>query len=81
MSDTIEIDEDVTFVRWRATIFYRSEAGTVDVLHEIVELEELQDLVEKGPNWNTIERIEIVLADNLQPGLTIEDNPFKGVIE
>lgn len=68
----VEADSHGTFVRWRATVHYRTEGGRVDVLHEIIELEELQQLVERGPDWNTIERIDIVLASPDPPGLTVE---------
>lgn len=47
--------------RWRATVVYLSEAGSIDVEHHIEELVELQDLVERGPDWNAIDKIEIVL--------------------
>jgi hypothetical protein len=59
-------------MRWLATIHYRSELGVLDVGHAIEELEELHDLVEAGPDWNTIEKIELKLIRNLDPGLTIE---------
>ncbi len=58
--------------RWQATIFYRSDAGIVDVTHALEEIEELHDLVERGPDWNTIEKIEITLARVDEPGDTIE---------
>lgn len=60
-------------MRWHATIFYRSEAGTVDVDHDIEELEELHDLVERGPDWNTIEQIIVTLARTTDEELTIEE--------
>lgn len=59
--------------RWRATIVYRSEHGPVDVEHEIEELDEIAELVEAGPDWNTIVHINIVLARQLMPGLTVEE--------
>lgn len=59
--------------RWAATVYYRSDdLGLVDVEHDLVEIEELQDLVEHGPDWNTIEKIEIVLARKSYDGLTLE---------
>lgn len=60
-------------MRWHATIFYRSEAGTVDVDHDIEELEELHELVERGPDWNTIEQIIVTLARTTDEDLTIEE--------
>ncbi len=47
-------------VRWNATVFYRTENGTVDVPYALSELSDLHDFVEAGPHWDTIERIEIV---------------------
>ena len=54
-------------MRWIATIFYRSENGIVDVCHEIEEICDLHDLVERGPDWNAIDRIEIRLQRRTQP--------------
>lgn len=34
--------------RWLATVHYASENGTVSVPHDIEELEELQERVERG---------------------------------
>lgn len=59
--------------RWNAVIHYRSEVGVVDVPHEIEELAELQDLVEHGPDWNTIADITIKLVDPDPVGLTVEE--------
>lgn len=47
--------------------------GLIDVTHEIEELEDLHQLVESGPDWNTINKIEIVRVDNPMPNLTIEE--------
>lgn len=48
--------------RWHAVVRYRSEAtGTVDVEHDLVELEEIHDLVEQGPHWDAIESIDITI--------------------
>jgi hypothetical protein len=45
--------------RWVATIYYRTDAGLIDVEHEFEELDMLHDLVESGPSFYTIDRIEI----------------------
>ena len=58
--------------RWTAVATYRTEAGPVDVVHEIEELAELQDLVERGPDWNTLVDIRITLNRVTYPGLTVE---------
>lgn len=60
-------------MRWKVTILYRAEHGPVDVVYYIDELCELEDLVELGPDWNTIVRIEITLNQVHTPGLTLEE--------
>lgn len=60
-------------MRWQVTIWYRSELGSLDVQHAVDEIEEVHDLVEAGPDWNTVEKIEIVLANKSDPDLTLED--------
>ena len=57
--------------RWTATIWYRTDAGIVDVEHAFEELDMLHDLVECGPDFYTIDRIEI-RATLPQQDLTIE---------
>jgi hypothetical protein len=47
--------------RWLATATYRSERGPIEVDHAFEELEELHDLIERGPDWNTIETIIVRL--------------------
>lgn len=61
-------------VRWIATCFYRTENGVIDVDHGFEELSELEELVERGPDWHTIDRIEIRLRENSTPELTIEQS-------
>lgn len=64
---------EVGTARWKATIFYRSESGQlVDVEHGIEELGELEDIVERGPDWNTIAGITLQLDRKSDPDLTIE---------
>jgi hypothetical protein len=59
--------------RWHATIIYRSDSGPVDVEHDFEELAELHNLVERGPNWNAIERITVRLQRKSESaGFTIE---------
>lgn len=45
---------------WLATVYYRSAAGTTEVLHVLEEIEDLHDVVERGPSFYAIEKIEIV---------------------
>lgn len=60
-------------IRWSATVLYRTDMGLVDVTHEIEELEDLHQLVESGPDWNTIQKIEIIRVGNPMPNLTVEE--------
>ena len=59
-------------MRWTATITYRTDNGPLAIEHSFEEIEDLHDLVERGPDWNTIERIVVRLARRLEPGLTVE---------
>ncbi len=60
-------------VRWIATVWYRTERGFVDVVHDMSEIVELHDLVERGPHWDAIDHIDIVRADCADRSLTIEE--------
>jgi hypothetical protein len=57
--------------RWFATVWYRTPEGLIDVQHAFEELDMLHDLIEHGPDWYAIEKIEITLAHNPTPELTI----------
>lgn len=60
-------------IRWQATVHYRTDSGLVDVEHRMSELHEIHDLVERGPHWDTIEKIEILrINHNNSAALTIE---------
>jgi hypothetical protein len=63
---------EVTTARWRVVIYYRSDNGLIDVEHAVEELEQVQELAERGPDWNAIDRIEITLASITNENLTIE---------
>lgn len=64
----------VTNPRWMATVHYRAEAGLIDVTHDIDEIADLHDLVERGPHWDTIDRISVVRAVVGAPlTLTVEE--------
>lgn len=58
--------------RWTATIHYRTESGLVDITHYLDEIGDLHDLVERGPHWDTIEKIEII-RQGLVQNLTVEE--------
>lgn len=69
--------------RWNVTAYYRSEAGEIDVVHPLEELADLPALVEAGPHWSALVRIEILLNPERDPnpGLTVEaanDPDFEG---
>jgi hypothetical protein len=37
--------------RWRAVAWYRTDAGLLDVEHHFDEIEELAEIVERGPSF------------------------------
>ena len=65
--------------RWTATVWYSSNAGPVDVLYIFEELYTLHELIERGPNFYCIERIEIRLSTP-EPDLTLE-RPLPGSLD
>ncbi len=71
MTDVLE-RPTVQTARWRVIIFYRSDNGLIDVEYGVQELSEIEPIVERGPDWNTIERIEIKLNMVAYAGLTLE---------
>lgn len=67
------MSENLTPLRWIATVTYRTDSGPTEVNHAFQELDELADIIEAGPNWFAIVKIEIRLQDKtLLPGLTVE---------
>jgi hypothetical protein len=65
--------ENLKPIRWLATVTYRTDSGPTEVDHAFQELGELADIIEAGPNWFAIVKIEILLQDKtLLPGLTVE---------
>lgn len=59
--------------RWRATVYYRTASGTLDVTHDLVEIADIHDCIEAGPHWDTVERVEIVRVNHCSgDDLTIE---------
>ena len=49
-------------MRWKAVVLYRTIAGPVSVEYSFEELEELHDIIERGPDWNAVMAITVVLA-------------------
>jgi hypothetical protein len=59
--------------RWRATVYYRTDSGVLDIEHGLEELADLHLAVENGPHWDTVEKIEIVRINHVtDPDLTVE---------
>ena len=63
---------DNLMCRWSATVTYRTEAGPNKVTHDIEELDDLHELVERGPHFDTVERIVITRHKPMIPDLTVE---------
>ena len=51
-------------MRWKMTVWYRTDVGLVDVDMDIEELAEVHNLIEAGPSFYAIDRIEIRLAQS-----------------
>ena len=60
--------------RWNVEIHYRTNNGTKKEIAQIEELDDLYDLVEKGPNWFCIDNIKIVINPkrDVFPKITLE---------
>ena len=65
---------DLPPFRWVVRITYRTENGPNEVEHHVEEIRDAHDLVERGPDWNTIEQIVITLNPRRvsHPGDTVE---------
>jgi hypothetical protein len=70
MEDDTEWTEPL--IRWHAIVYYQTDQGPLEVEHDFEELEELHDLVEHSPHWDTIIKIEVFRVDPIHPGLTVE---------
>lgn len=65
---------------WTVTIFYRTKSGVpLDVEHDIYELEEIAQIVDLGPDVNTILRIVVDYNYSDTPKC-VEDVMLKGMI-
>jgi hypothetical protein len=59
--------------RWKASVYYRMDAGIIDIVHDLEEIGDLHELIEGGPHWDTIDRIEIVRVNHCTAqDLTVE---------
>ena len=66
--------EDDTIIRWHAEVFYRTEKhGLCNVEWDLEELSDIEQLVESGPHWDTIDQIVIKRVNHCDsPSLTVE---------
>jgi hypothetical protein len=53
---------DTPYLRWTATVTYRTDDGDLDVVHSFEELHELHEIVERGPSFYSIVQIRIELT-------------------
>jgi hypothetical protein len=60
-------------MRWQATVIYRTDEGRSSVLRDMGELSELHGIIEGGPHWDTIVKIEIVRINGTSKTLTVEE--------
>lgn len=65
--------------RWLARVGYRTDpvgngnTCVVEVTHDLEEIRDLHPLIERGPHWDTITKIEIVRVNHVTaPDLTLE---------
>jgi hypothetical protein len=47
--------------RWKVIIEYRTDTGRLTVEHLLEEISELHQVIEKGPDWNTLIRCTVTL--------------------
>lgn len=59
-------------MRWNVIIWYRTAKGLNGVEHDVEELAEIEAMVERGPDWRAIDRIEITLQ-RFDQKLTVEE--------
>lgn len=54
--------------RWRVEATYRTEGEPLVLVHEVEELEEVQDWVEVGPDWRALIAVTITYQRAGDPG-------------
>ena len=64
----------VTLHRWNVTIRYRTRNGFDVKSFAIEEISELDDIIESGPDWNTIVDIVVKLQRRTSDFLTVEQS-------
>lgn len=61
-------------LRWQASIAYRTANGPVYKMASFEELSELEDIIERGPHWDSIIRVIVTLNRAAQDrNLTVEE--------
>jgi hypothetical protein len=69
------LEDDMTaHLRWTAMVSYRSERGPIEVHHHFEELSELDALIERGPDWNTIIPGLLVLLSQPHDRIVVKDS-------
>lgn len=65
--------EAPTVKRWAVLIYYRTKDGESLILHELEELSDLHEIVEAGPHFDTIARINVFRINHIDsPNLAVE---------
>ena len=60
-------------VRWKATVWYRTDKGLYGVDYPLEELRDIHERVENGPHWDTVDKIEISRVNHVDSKtLTVE---------
>jgi hypothetical protein len=59
-------------MRWHAVVYYRTEAGKVDVEHDFDEIVDLEQAIEAGPSFLAIDRI-VITYQGCAEQLTVEE--------
>lgn len=58
--------------RWRFEAHYRTDDGGEIITGDFQELVDLHQIIESGPNWSGLDKIEITM--NHDDGRTVEDH-------
>ncbi len=58
--------------RWRVICRYYTDAGEIDVEHWVEELDDVAELIERGPNWYALKGIVITHNRRPEETMTIE---------
>ncbi len=68
----LEEQRQMSKPRWHVIIRYHTDSGFRDIQREIEELEDLQEIVEAGPNWYAIKGIVITHIRRVAETRTVE---------